>query len=48
MKTYESPCLTVEIFETSDVITKSIIRVVTVPTANDKMKTIYDQLWEQE
>lgn len=48
MKNYEAPVMTVERFETSDVITKSILHVFTAPSANEKMKTTYDDLWEQE
>ena len=46
MKKYENPSLTVETFETSDVITASLKYVRTLPAANPAMNAEYDDLWE--
>ena len=47
MKTYECPSMTVEIFETSDVITASVLILSTgAPAENERMTVTYNELWK--
>lgn len=49
MKKYISPEITLQSFETADVITVSnLILVITPPAENDKMTVTYEDLWEKQ
>ena len=49
MKKYISPEMSVQQFETADVITVSnLIFANTPPAENDKMTVTYEDLWEKQ